>query len=304
MDEKEQEPSKKEKASDYVIDAGEIFIELQHDFKRFSTDFLRNTVWKAYQELVVSKSIFSISADDEHQRAYLNNQKEPYEQDWLNNNNISGFPFPDYYLYTAGKEVFALASFTERIIVGPGDVHYDLFFTLKLLQTDVMHTSGFLSFHWNEGFGKDNNRYTPFLKAISLKYDAYLKDAYTPLIDLFIETHKTAVKEDAKVEAGEPKGFTLNQQVLIMYFMFQKLGVNRNNVDLTNMARFVQGLTGRSTSATKIKNTDLYKRLSNPLKDKSKGSFTNDLIFVRNLFETLSLHQIVEEVNKEIGDRE
>ncbi|MFM7023097.1 MAG: hypothetical protein ACKOXB_08975 [Flavobacteriales bacterium] len=71
---------------------------------------------------------------------------------------------------------------------------------------------------------------------------------------------------------------------------------------MTEKARFIQFLTGREWG-TKIKDTNIYKKVKSPLSKKDKA-LTVDLQFIRDHFEKLGLTEIVKKVAKEITSRE
>lgn len=296
----EQKPINKPKGSKYDINSGYIFTELQYSFNNFSKEFLLDQVWEAYRKLVSNIPLISYSAtEDEGAAAYIKNLEFRYNRDVVNLSDLIEFPFPKYHLFYNGGEPIAVGMFEDRYVVKLEDPYFDLFFVLKMLQTDVMGLQQFLQFQLQNSF-QNQPDFVSFLKAVSSKYADLLEARHTPLIKDFIDSLTTKNVSDVEDRRSHPD-FTLNRQVLFMYYLLNKAGVEKTVVDTTEMARIIQGITSRQLGAKNIVNTDIYKRLKNPLKDNSKGSFKSDLVFVRNLFEKLSLNDVVDEINKEIN---
>ena len=296
----EQKPINKLKGSKYDINSGYIFTELQYAFNNYSKEFLLDQVWEAYRKLVSNIPLISYSAtEDEGAAGYIKNLEFRYKRDVANLSDLMEFPFPKYHLFYTGGEPIAVGMFEDRYVVKLEDPYFDLFFVLKMLQTDVMELQQFLQFQLQNSF-QNQPDFVSFLKAVSSKYADLLEARHTPLIKDFIDNLSTKNVSDVEDRSSNPD-FTLNRQVLFMYYLLNKAGVEKTVVDTTEMARIIQGITSRQLGAKNIVNTDIYKRLKNPLKDNSKGSFKSDLVFVRNLFEKLSLNDVVDEINKEIN---
>lgn len=290
----------------YEINTGEIFKELEYSYIQYDRSFLFYIVWPAYREVIKSKGLFSIFLyDDEGAKDYLENYRFRYVQEWSSGEKSEGFPFPDYILTYDGKDVVGLTRFSDDSILTSVDRQYDLFFTLKLLQTDIMKAHAFFEYHLKESYSSDPQTYSTFLKSISYKYHSLMREGYKLSLQDYVEQLSKATVKGIVPEEGSSikgNGFTLKRQTLIFYYMFKALGVSINTTSLANMAQLVQGLTGRQMGAKEIKNTEIYKRLANPLKDDTKGGFLDDLRFVRDQFEQLSLPHIAKEISKEIQD--
>jgi hypothetical protein len=302
---KEKEREEFHKPSRYDVDSGEIFTELQNTYKKYSTDFLTDAVWQAYRQLFASVPIISFPTEnDSEPKNYLEHQNRLYKHS-LNGETKEGiFPFHDCYIFYHGKEPIALGYFAHRYKVKSSDPYFDLFFTLKILQTDLMILNEFLEYQLSESFEGNKMKYSSFLKAISSKYSELLEEKYVPPINHFIEqeSENEIVKNEPESTASS---YTLTRQVLFLYYLLKKAGVeSKSVVDITEISRIVQGITSRQLGAKDISNTDIYKRLRNPLKETSSHAFQKDLRFVRDLFEKLSLLDVVAEINKEITDRD
>lgn len=290
----------------FDIDAGVIFCNLEDNYSAFETSFLRGEVWNGYKKLAVERRIEnSFKNEGKDDENYLNRLKVEYDRAVEDEHNDT-FPFPDFYLYLKGGRPVGWVSYTEPCIIRKDDSDFDLFFALKAFDMDIMVLEGFLAFHLTHNFKGDVNEYCKFLKLLCHKYAPFLEKRHTPVIADFIERRNSDEKAqpgDGQHATGKSKeGYTLDQQVLFFHFLFKKLGVDRHNAYVTDIARIVQGLTSRQLSAKEIKNTDVYKRLANPLNSSKKGGFKDDLRFVRDLFEQLNLQDIVSEINKEIKE--
>jgi hypothetical protein len=120
--------------------------------------------------------------------------------------------------------------------------------------------------------------------------------------EIISKSQEENISQQNPIEDSEPQGnkeFSTARQVLAVHYLLKHLNVN--NIDHTAKARFVQFLTNKETGAKEIKNTRIYKYICSPLK-KDEKSLIADLQFIRVYFENLGLTNIVEEINKEIGN--
>lgn len=101
----------------------------------------------------------------------------------------------------------------------------------------------------------------------------------------------------------EKKEFTTARQVLAIHYLLQELKVSSNTVDKTEIARFIQFLTGKETGVSKIKDTSIYKKVKSLL-SKNDRQLELDLQFIRIYFEKLGLNDITDKINKEIRSKE
>jgi hypothetical protein len=84
--------------------------------------------------------------------------------------------------------------------------------------------------------------------------------------------------------------FTTARQVLAIHYLLKYSKADQaSNADV---ARFIKFLTGKNYK-------NIYKRVCNPLSSRDK-ELTEDLRFVRDLFEKLRLTEIVKMINNEI----
>ena len=136
---------------------------------------------------------------------------------------------------------------------------------------------------------------------ILIKYKAFLEEKYKPLVEHFIiNNDRTKSKEQQNKSNSE---FTIARQVLAIQYLLNTLSNRMNNIDKTEIARFIQFLTGREADNSVIKNTSIYKKVSKPFSKKDK-KLENDLQFIRPFFEKLGLESIVNQINIEITKKE
>jgi hypothetical protein len=97
-------------------------------------------------------------------------------------------------------------------------------------------------------------------------------------------------QENLKEITENNKEFTTARQVLAVHFLLKYTQVR--NVDKSEIARFVQFLTGKNYD-------NIYKRVRKPYTIHDK-TFKQDLRFVREYFEKLQLPELVKMINNEI----
>lgn len=88
------------------------------------------------------------------------------------------------------------------------------------------------------------------------------------------------------------KDFTTARQVLAVHYLLKYANVK--NIDKTEIARFIQFLTGKNFD-------NIYKKLQSPFKLNDK-SLKEDLRFVRDYFERLGMLEIVKMINNELAN--
>lgn len=115
------------------------------------------------------------------------------------------------------------------------------------------------------------------------------------------EAETTSVK-NAVEQKGGSKEFTTARQVLAVYYIMEELNVFAK-ADKTEVAKFIQFLTGKETGVSKINDTSIYKKVKSPF-SKSDKQIETDLRFIRTYFEKLGLMGITNKINKEIGSKE
>jgi hypothetical protein len=106
------------------------------------------------------------------------------------------------------------------------------------------------------------------------------------------------ISENITSELSSNPQFTTARQVLAIYYLMKQLHIWENS-DKTEIARFIQFLTGKESKTEKIKNTNIYKYLRNPLKANDK-SLNKDLLFIRKYFQGIGMSTITEAIDKEI----
>ena len=92
--------------------------------------------------------------------------------------------------------------------------------------------------------------------------------------------------------------FNRNRQALMFHFLLISEGITRNEVNISDMARFAHILLG--WDYTNVLNTELYKRLKNPF-NKDNKLLLDDLEFIKTQFEQIQHYKAVELIKKEIA---
>jgi hypothetical protein len=119
------------------------------------------------------------------------------------------------------------------------------------------------------------------------KFDVFLKSEKSTLINGIQLTDQLPVTENSE----KMKEFTTARQVLAVHYLLKYSNVK--NVDKTEIARFIQFLTGKNFD-------NIYKKLQNPFKTNDK-SLKEDLRFVREYFERLGMSEVVKMINNELN---
>lgn len=288
----------------FGIDTGDVFHRLQEQWKKFDRAFLATTVENAILTALCRHEIFlSLPEDVEERQTEIYKAEKRHELESGRINEANGFPFVEYF-FANNKGKKQILDYSASCQLSKDEREFMLFFALKLSLIDILQVDDFLEFHQAYSFSNDIDQYEQFLKAVELKYREHIPDKFRTLLIEYItrfNTQRTALPAENK-KGGVPE-FTLARQVLVMHYIFKYLDITRTKTDLTEMAKLVQGLTGRQTKAADIRNTDIYKLISNPFA-KGDKALSNDLRFVRDIFDKLNHKAIVEEINKEILDRE
>ncbi len=141
----------------------------------------------------------------------------------------------------------------------------------------------------------------PFL-FLYIKEELIKRDNFKKTIGL-IEAEKST--KDISTQPQKeivPIDSTLHQQFLVFHYLFKHLDIRTNEIDKTQIARFIQFATQKQLEAKKIQNTSIYKLVDNPFNGykKDNGTIQTNLQKVRELFESLGLKQIAEIVSKDI----
>lgn len=286
----------------FRINSGDIFQNLLHNFKNYDRNFLTHQVQTAYVELTFRKKIYSVEYNGDN-GDYLDNYADVrYPNDLKRSENEENFPFP-HYLLRSQKNIphLAIVDYTEPLEISREEPDFDLFFALKLSLTDIMEADGFFIYNLENTFENDFKSYKKFIENISLKYKEFLQEKYQPIAEQFFKTYKNEEVIDEIKETN--KEFTTARQVLAITYLLNELNINRENTSLTEIAKFIQFLTGRETKALKINDTTIYKRVKQPL-SKTDNAVEKDLQFIRPFFEKLGLQSIINKLNKEIGSKE
>jgi transcription initiation factor TFIIIB Brf1 subunit/transcription initiation factor TFIIB len=104
---------------------------------------------------------------------------------------------------------------------------------------------------------------------------------------IFIETETASTLKNTE----KSKSFTTARQVLAVHYLLKYANVK--NIDRTEIARFIQFLTGKNFD-------NIYKKLQSPFKLNDKY-LKEDLRYVKDYFERLGMQEIVKMINNEIS---
>lgn len=94
------------------------------------------------------------------------------------------------------------------------------------------------------------------------------------------------------------KGWTRNQQVLFFYYLFIMAEMDRNNSSVTACAKVMHAMLGIENGT--IVNSDIYKKLLNPLNQTSKKMTIKNLNFIKEYFLELNNHKALQLIEKDI----
>lgn len=179
---------------------------------------------------------------------------------------------------------------------------FEFFFALKLSQVDILNIDKFLEYQLNQSKAEDFKR---FIELLLRKYKNFISvDIITTACEWLNKNNKlfTTNMENSVDEKGIKKEFTTARQVLAVYYLMEELNVFKN-ADKTDVARFIQFLTGKEAGVSKINDTTIYKKVKSPL-SKNDKQLESDLQFIRKHFEKLGLNSITDKINKEINSKE
>lgn len=94
--------------------------------------------------------------------------------------------------------------------------------------------------------------------------------------------------------------FTLHRQCLAMYYLLKYSNVKlKVGVNDTDVARFIQLVTGRGNDSTEIRNTSTYKVYRKIFNKEDKRNY-QDLVFIKPYFEKLGLSEIVKMIDNDM----
>lgn len=293
-----------DKNNDYTINTGHVYSCLLDNWQQLDRSFLQKDIEEAFVTTLAQKKVFhtdSLPVENREKEVQRLSERFNAESKFIKDYK-DAFPLVGFHtINNNGQTEFV--DFDAACVLALEDPFFPLFFSLQLFFTDVLETHAFLNYHFVYTFGDDSEALSEFISNCGKKYPQLYTEVRKDEIGEFISSLTKQKAEESTVEALQEStvgdGFTNNRKILFLHYLFETLGAN-NNSSVLERARVVQGITGLQLLAKDIKNTDIYKRLSNPLKDNTKGGFQQDLIFVRNLFERLGLHEISSVVSKDI----
>ena len=113
----------------------------------------------------------------------------------------------------------------------------------------------------------------------------------------FVDAFDIKPSETETNESRNPE-FTTARQVLALHFLLKQCSINPVDKP-SEVARFVQFLTGRELGTRRIQDTTLYKSVKSPFRLNDDKAI-EDFRFIRTYFEAMNLPGIVAEIDKEI----
>ncbi len=285
----------------YPINTGYIFQRLKNDWRKYDRTFLETIVEEAFFVTLMRNKTVTVSYDGNNAEYLENYRTVRMERAEKNAKNPDNFPFPDYFLKPGEGTIYlSIVNYDLPCMIERESYYFNLFFALYLSLTDIINeTDEFLKFHLENTFENDFEIYRDYLQKLCINYKEFLQDKYEPAVKRFFELKAPLVEP---LKEGN-KEFTTARQVLAVTYLLDELKVDRNNTSLTEIAKFIQFLTGKEAGVTKINDTTIYKRVKKPLSKTDKAT-ESDLQFIRIYFEKLGLQGIVKRINKEIGSKE
>jgi hypothetical protein len=287
----------------YRINTGTIVELMNSNFNQFNREFLHNEFYYMVKYHLDEKNTPATVPFTEENRDNLNSYKDRYKQDRLKSINYANYPFPDYYLREKkinNERVFEIVEINSDCPVEKEDENFDLFFAYQLALTDIMEINNFLDFHLKETFENNLIELESFILRILIKYKAILEEKHKPLVDLYLKKSFLKIETDMKnkeilvndkIEENESNKtmeeqtkakseFTIARQVLAIKYLLNVANSKINECDNTEIARFIQFLTGRELDNKVIKNTNIYKKVNINLQRPNKNT-VKDLQFIR-----------------------
>ncbi|RYF83064.1 MAG: hypothetical protein EOO03_15645, partial [Chitinophagaceae bacterium] len=209
----------------FQINTGHLFLELREKWKHYERSFLKAVVEDAFITTLTEKKVYrSIALPPEERAKEIERLSERYALHLsMIHKSKDAFPFPSFFL-VEDPEGSQVIDFSASCEVGPLDRHFPLFFALQLSLMDFEAVPSFLSAHLHNSFAGDNERFLDFLSRLSRRYPALFTGVQQQEVETFCQSLSIPPSaEDKSVgRAEEPVskgGFTLNRQVLILYYM-------------------------------------------------------------------------------------
>lgn len=95
------------------------------------------------------------------------------------------------------------------------------------------------------------------------------------------------------------RNFTMMRQMIAFKYLIKHIEIKSAGADITKFAEFARFMTGRDLGATNIKNANVYKFFSMPLRKLTKSQ-VRDFEYVIAYFQDLGMTKIVAEMQAEI----
>ena len=290
--------------SEHQINIETIIDSMNNNFEQFDKDYLHHEFFYDVKFHLEENNVPASVPFTKENKEYFYDYVERYRQDSINSINYVNYPFPVYYLrkYERDNEkIVDIVELDTYCIVEKENKNFDLFFAYQLALTDIMEINNFLGFHLKETYENNFIEFESFMLSILIKYKAFLEEKHKPLVEYFLKNNE--LTKSIELSKINNKDFTTSRQVLAIKYLLDTVSDRMNNIDKTEIARFIQFLTGREADNSVIKNTPIYKKVSKPFSKKDK-KLENDLQFIRPFFEKLGLESIVNQINIEITKKE
>ena len=125
---------------------------------------------------------------------------------------------------------------------------------------------------------------------------------YDATVKLLSDVDQFFTAEQKEIIDTKPKRlFSRNQQVLLYYYLLKGADIiPRVNADVSICAEILHLLT--DTPLTSIANSEIYKKLLNPLDNTQPKKTIQNLSVVRNYFHRLNNFKILLEIDKDLND--
>ncbi|MFN8284548.1 MAG: hypothetical protein U0U67_15100 [Chitinophagales bacterium] len=289
----------------YEINIKTIIDAMNNNFAQFDKEYLHNEFYYDVKFHLEENNVLASVPFRKEDKEYFYDYINRHRQDCINSINYANFPFPDYYLRIykiENEKIVDIVELNAYCIVKKANEKFDLFFAYQLNLTDIMELDKFLEFHLRETFENNFNQFESFLLKVMLKYNSFLVEKHNPLVEHFLKNSKT--NNSKELPNTTNKQFTTARQVLAIHYLLNEINDNiYNTTSKTEIARFIQFLTGKEPSTELINNTTIYKKVKQVF-SQNEITLENDLKFIRNYFEKLNLQNIVNQINKEISNKQ
>ena len=302
---------------EFNINTGYIYTDLCNIWAEVPRELFRETEWKL-ENILRAKHIITVPYTEE-MSAYLNGKSELLNSHREYAKDINNPPYLEYFLKPNGATGNDLIAFNSNcLLVNGEDDSFDFFFALKLRVLDIMQVPDFLDYQFDANFKSNPKNYQRFLKSLLLKYpntilvkplqesiNEYIGDLKVLIEDRMSTSNMNETHEIQNIvplhnkEIKPIEEATTRQQALAIHFMLDAL--NGLDCDKTELARYIQFLTGKEPGAKKITDTRIY-AVVKKLFVTTPVTLVKDLEIVKAYFTSLGMDTLVNRVNLKINE--